>query len=444
MQLQVMPGAPLRGRIRVAADKSISHRALMLGSIAAGVSRVSNLLPSEDVLATVRAFQQMGVRIQQLSDTDWQIHGVGLHGLKRPPSALDMGNSGTALRLIVGLLCAQRWSSTVDGDASLRARPMHRIVEPLSKMGARIESNAGKPPLTITAAPHLRGIHCRMPIASAQVKSCLLLAGLYADGVTTVIEAAPTRDHTERLLKAFGADLATSAGEVRLTPPLRGAAGLQACDMQVPADLSSAAFFLVGACITPGSDLTLQNVGINPTRNGVLCILKRMGADLRISARASVGGEPVADIRVRHAALRGCRIHGDDIALAIDEMPALAVAAAFARGNTEIRDAGELRVKESDRIRGVASALAALGVAVTEHADGLTIVGRTDGADGAMTAIGGGRVDSCGDHRIAMAFAMAGGGAQGAVQVARCEPIATSFPDFVSVARHAGLNIQVL
>ena len=429
MRLLVTPGGPLRGEIRVAADKSISHRALLFGAIASGTSRVRNLLRGEDVLATLRAFRQMGVSINQTGEDEFAIEGVGLHGLRQPPAALDMGNSGTAFRLLAGLMCGQRWPSTLVGDESLSARPMGRIIEPLTRMGAVIEAKHQRPPLTISPSPKLRGIHYRMPLASAQVKSSLLLAGLYAEGATTLLEPAPTRDHTERMLAGFGYRVLRENRKVGVC----AGGELHACEIRVPADLSSAAFFLVGASIIRGSDVLLRGVGVNPSRSGVLSILQRMGANIEVVGRADAGGEPLADIRVRSAALRGCRIQGDDIALAIDEIPAIAVAAACARGTTKIRDAAELRVKESDRISSVAAGLKALGVTLEECADGLTIAGGS---------LSGGRVDSRGDHRIAMIFAMAGGAAKGAVEVVNCENIATSFPGFAGVARDAGLNID--
>lgn len=429
MRLLVTPGGPLGGEIRVAADKSISHRAVILGAIATGASRVQNLLEGEDVLATVGAFRQMGVSIENTAAGAYVIQGVGLHGLQPPPEALDMGNSGTAFRLVAGLLCGQRWPSTLVGDASLGARPMGRIIEPLTRMGAVIDADNHKPPLTIFPAPRLRGIHYAMPVASAQVKSSLLLAGLYAEGATSVAEPWPTRDHTERMLASFGCPVTAEKGKVGV----RGGGELHGGEIRVPADLSSAAFFLVGASIVRGSDVLLRRVGVNPSRSGVLAILKKMGADLELRDPASVGGEPVADLRVRAAGLRGCRIGGGDVASAIDEIPAIAVAAACARGITEIRDAGELRVKESDRIRSLVAGLRALGVAVEEHADGLTIAGGV---------IKGGRVESRGDHRIAMALAVAGGAAEAPVEVLDCENIATSFPEFCRVANDAGLDIH--
>ena len=448
VRLLVTPGGPLSGEIRVAADKSISHRAVILGAIATGTSRIQNLLEGEDVRATVGAFRQMGVSIEKTGAGGYVIEGVGLHGLQPPPAALDMGNSGTAFRLVAGLLCGQRWPSTLVGDASLSARPMGRIIEPLMRMGAVIDAAHHTPPLTISPAsrlpaPSLRGIDYAMPVASAQVKSSLLLAGLYAEGVTSVTEPWPTRDHTERMLAGFGYPVTSEKGRAekgkagpRISPriSLTGGGELRGCEIRVPADLSSAAFFLVGASIVRGSDVLLRRVGVNPSRNGVLAILKKMGADIELRDPATVGGEPVADLRVRAADLRGCRIDGGDVAAAIDEIPAIAVAAACARGTTEIRDAGELRFKESDRIRSVVAGLRALGVVAEEHADGLTITGGV---------IKGGRVESHGDHRIAMAFAVAGGAAEAPVEVLDCENIATSFPDFCRVANDAGMAIQI-
>ena len=447
VRLLVTPGGPLSGEIRVAADKSISHRSVILGAIATGTSRIQNLLEGEDVRATVGAFRQMGVSIEKTGAGVYTIEGVGLHGLQPPAAPLDMGNSGTAFRLVAGLLCGQRWPSTLVGDASLSARPMGRIIEPLMRMGAVIDAAHHTPPLTISQAPRLRGIDYAMPVASAQVKSSLLLAGLYAEGVTSVTEPWPTRDHTERMLAGFGYPVTSEKSRAEKGRAEKGKAGprggprisltgggeLRGCEIRVPADLSSAAFFLVGASIVRGSDVLLRRVGVNPSRNGVLAILKKMGADIELCDPATVGGEPVADLRVRAADLRGCRIDGGDVAAAIDEIPAIAVAAAYARGTTEIRDAGELRFKESDRIRSVVAGLRALGVAVEEHADGLTITGGV---------IKGGRVESHGDHRIAMAFAVAGGAAEAPLEVLDCENIATSFPDFCRVANDAGLAIQ--
>ncbi|MDD9884345.1 MAG: 3-phosphoshikimate 1-carboxyvinyltransferase [Gammaproteobacteria bacterium] len=461
MRLTVTPGAPLRGAIRVAADKSISHRAVIFASIADGVTRLRNLSQGADVRATVEAFRAMGVRIDAAAAGDVTIRGVGLRGLRQPPGAFDMGNSGTALRLLAGVLCAQPWPSKLSGDESLNARPMARIIAPLTQMGARIasESGDGCPPLLIAPAPRLRGIDYALPVASAQVKSALLLAGLYADGATTVTAPAATRDHTERMLAAFGAPVEVANGDgdgARVG--VRGGGELRAGDgdgdgewvLEVPADLSAAAFFLVAATVIDGSEIQLRGVGVNPTRSGILSILRRMGADLELRAERVVSGEPVADISARAAKLRGIDIGAAEVALAIDEIPALAVAAACAEGTTTIRGAAELRVKESDRLSAVAAGLTALGIAVEEHPDGLTIHGRGEGRGRGPFRGGvgrgpfrGGSVDSRGDHRIAMAFAVAGGAATGAVTVRDCANIGTSFPGFCQAARAAGLAVQV-
>ncbi|MDD9812580.1 MAG: 3-phosphoshikimate 1-carboxyvinyltransferase [Gammaproteobacteria bacterium] len=458
MRLTVTPGAPLRGAIRVAADKSISHRAVIFASIAAGVTRLRNLSRGADVRATVEAFRAMGVRIDEAGgDAEVKIRGVGLHGLRQPPGAIDLGNSGTALRLLAGVLCAQPWPSKLTGDESLNARPMARIIAPLTQMGARIasESGDGCPPLVIAPAPRLRGIDYALPVPSAQVKSALLLAGLYADGATTVTAPAATRDHTERMLAAFGAPVFADGDGDGDRVGVRGGGELRAGDgagdgdgdgdgelvLEVPADLSAAAFFLVAATVIDGSEIQLRGVGVNPTRSGILSILRRMGAGLELRAERVVSGEPVADIHARAAKLRGIDIGADEVALAIDEIPALAVAAACAEGSTTIRGAAELRVKESDRLSAVAAGLTALGIAVEEHPDGLTIHGRGEGRG--RGPFRGGIIDSRGDHRIAMAFAVAGGAATGAVTVRDCANIGTSFPGFCQTARAAGLAVQV-
>jgi len=459
VRLTVTPGAPLRGAIRVAADKSISHRAVIFASIADGVTRLRNLSRGADVRATLEAFRAMGVGIDDAADAEVKIRGVGLRGLRQPPGAIDLGNSGTALRLLAGVLCAQPWPSKLSGDESLNARPMARIIAPLTQMGARIasESGDGCPPLLIAPAPRLRGIDYALPVPSAQVKSALLLAGLYADGATTVTAPAATRDHTERMLAAFGAPVFVDGDRagVRGGGELRAGDGDGAGDgagdgdgdgdgewvLEVPADLSAAAFFLVAATVIDGSEIQLRGVGVNPTRSGVLSILRRMGAGLELRAERVVSGEPVADIHARAAKLRGIDIGAAEVALAIDEIPALAVAAACAEGTTTIRGAAELRVKESDRLSAVAAGLTALGIAVEEHPDGLTIHGRGEGRD--RGPFRGGSVDSRGDHRIAMAFAVAGGAATGAVTVRDCANIDTSFPGFCQTARAAGLAVQV-
>ena len=426
----VQPGGKLTGRVRVPGDKSISHRSVMLGSLADGTTRVTGLLEGEDVLSTLGAFRAMGVQAEGPDRGRLVIHGAGLRGLKAPAHPLDMGNSGTAMRLMAGILAGQAFDSELIGDASLSQRPMKRVADPLGKMGVVIATaDGGRPPLRIKGGQKLRAIDYKMPMASAQVKSCLLLAGLYADGETAVTEPAPTRDHTERMLRGFGYAVQTAGARISL----RGGGRLKACDIDVPADISSATFFLVGASIAPGSDVVLEHVGINPTRIGVINILKLMGANLELQNSREVGGEPVADIRVRAAPLRGVRIPGDQVPLAIDEFPALFIAAACASGETTLTGAHELRVKESDRIAVMAQGLQRLGIAARETPDGIVIQG------GNMQ---GGEVDSHGDHRIAMSFAMAALRATGPVTVRDCKNVDTSFPGFVELARRAGLEID--
>jgi 3-phosphoshikimate 1-carboxyvinyltransferase len=428
----VRPGGRLAGTLRVPGDKSVSHRSIMLGSIAAGVTRISGFLEGEDALATMNVFRALGVRIDGPAAGEVTVHGVGLRGLQAPGKTLDCGNSGTSMRLLSGLLAPQRFDSELTGDASLRGRPMRRVADPLAAMGARIDTaEGGRPPLRIHGNPALHGIDYAMPVASAQVKSALLLAGLYASGTTRITEPAPTRDHTERMLDAFGYAVRRDGATVSLT----GGGALQATEIGVPADISSAAFFMVGATIAPESDVTLAGVGINPTRTGVIEILRLMGADLALLNARRLGGEPVADIRVRAAALRGIDIPRDLVPLAIDEFPALFVAAANAHGRTVLRGAEELRVKESDRIQVMADGLAAIGARVEATSDGMII----DGA-----AYTGGTVESCGDHRIAMAFAMAALAARQPIVINDCANVATSFPGFVGTARGAGLAIEEL
>lgn len=427
----VKPGGHLTGTLRVPGDKSISHRAVMLGALADGTTRITGLLEGEDVLCTLGAFRAMGVLAKGPTAGRLTIQGVGLRGLRPPTQSLDMGNSGTAMRLMTGILAGQAFDSTLVGDASLSQRPMQRVAEPLSRMGARIETSAGgRPPLKIKGGQPLRGIDYPMPVASAQVKSALLLAGLYAVGETCVTEPAPTRDHSERMLRGFGYAVGVS-GARRC---VRGGGHLAACDIDVPADISSATFFMVGAAIAPGSDLTLEHVGINPTRVGVINILKLMGADIAVLNTREVGGEPVADLRVRYAGLKGIVIPREQVPLAIDEFPALFIAAAVASGETVLAGAEELRVKESDRIAVMAQGLKALGVEARETPDGIVIRGGT---------LRGGTVDSHGDHRIAMAFAIAALRADGAVTVRDCKNVDTSFPGFVGLASRAGLGIAL-
>ena len=430
LRFQVKPGDALRGCIRVPGDKSISHRAIMLGAIADGTTEVAGFLEGEDSLATLAAFRALGVPIEGPEVGRVRITGVGLRGLRAPQSDLGLGNSGTSMRLLAGLLAGQRFATTLVGDPSLSKRPMRRVTEPLGQMGARIETtDAGTAPLRIAPVAALRPISYELPVASAQVKSCLLLAGLYAEGETCVTEPAPTRDHTERMLAAFGHPVRRTGSRVCVT----GGRRLSACRLEIPGDISSAAFFLVGASVASGSDLTLEGIGVNPTRSGVLNILRAMGADIALTNPRNAGGEPVADVRVRAAPLQGIVIPRDQVPLAIDEFPALFIAAACARGETLLTGAEELRVKESDRIRVMAEGLVALGVAVEPRADGIRILGGD---------YGGGLVDSGGDHRIAMAFAIAALRAGDPIQVRDCANVNTSFPGFAALAAGVGLGIE--
>ena len=423
------PGGSARGQVRVPGDKSISHRSIMLGSLAEGTTEVEGFLESEDVLATLQALRDMGVVIEGPHHGRLTIHGVGLHGLKPAPGPIYLGNSGTSMRLLAGLLAAQSFDSTLTGDASLSRRPMDRVAEPLRAMGAQIETAPqGRPPLVIKGGQTLRGVCYEMPMASAQVKSSLLLAGLYAEGTTTVIEPAPTRDHTERMLRGLGHAVSTDGAQVSLA----SGAALKAARIEVPGDLSSAAFFLVAASIAEGSDLLLEHVGINPTRTGVIEILRLMGADIVVLNEREIGGEPVADLRVRSAPLHGIDIPEALVPLAIDEFPALFVAAACAAGRTVLRGAQELRVKESDRIQAMADGLAILGVSVEATPDGIII-------DGGQ--INGGVVDSRGDHRIAMAFSVAALRAQSPIHIHDCANVATSFPNFLALCAQVGMRV---
>jgi 3-phosphoshikimate 1-carboxyvinyltransferase len=425
------PGGALRGRLRVPGDKSISHRSIMLGALAEGRTHVTGFLDGEDCLATLAAFQAMGVPIERPEPRTVVIDGVGLHGLRAPAAALDMGNSGTAMRLMCGVLAGQSFDSTLVGDASLTRRPMRRVTEPLARMGARIETSpSGTPPLQVRGGQPLQGMQHAMTVASAQVKSALLLAGLWAAGETCVTEPAPTRDHTERMLQGFGYRVRREGATVCL----EGGGRLSGGRVDVPADISSAAFFLVGASIAPGSELVLEHVGINPTRTGVIEILRRMGASIEVLDERGIGGEPVAELRVRAAPLRGIVIPPELVPLAIDEFPALFVAAACAEGETLLTGAEELRVKESDRIQVMADGLQALGVDCEVLPDGIRIQG-TGGFDG-------GQVHSHGDHRIAMSFAMAALRARGPIEIQDCANVATSFPGFPALARAAGLGIR--
>jgi len=426
----ISPGGTLSGTISIPGDKSISHRAIMLGSIAEGMTDVYGFLEGEDALATLAVFRAMGVRIERPGPGRVTVHGVGAHGLKAPAETMDVGNSGTSMRLLAGLLAAQPFECVLSGDESLSRRPMRRVTEPLAQMGARIDTApGGTPPLTIHGHGALRGIRYDMPVASAQVKSALLLAGLYAAGDTCVREPAPTRDHTERMLDTLGWPTELRDGYICV----RGGARLRGARIDVPADISSAAFFLVGAAIAEGSDVLLPSVGINPTRTGVLDILKLMGADIELLDQRMLGGEPVADLRVRGGGLRGIEIPVELVPLAIDEFPALFIAAACAEGRTVLRGAEELRVKESDRIQVMADGLRTLGIDAQPTPDGMIIEGGR--------AFGGGSIESHGDHRIAMSFAVAALRAGEEIGIRDCDNVDTSFPGFVSTARTAGLGI---
>jgi len=431
VHFEVSPGGSIGGHIRVPGDKSISHRAIMLGSLAEGATEVDGFLQGEDTLATLAAFRAMGVGIEHPAEGCLRIHGVGLQGLKAPAGPLDLGNSGTSMRLLAGLLAGQPFDSELTGDASLRRRPMRRVVTPLAKMGASIELQADDmPPLKIHGGRSLRGIEYALPMASAQVKSCVLLAGLYARGRTCVIEPAPTRDHTERMLQGFGHALDRSGPRICL----KGGGRLQGCCIQVPADISSAAFFMVGGVLSGGAELVLEAVGVNPTRTGVIDILRLMGADIELQNPREEGGEPVADIRVRSSCLHGIEIPPRLVPLAIDEFPAIFIAAACAEGETVLTGAGELRVKESDRIQVMAEGLRQLGITALTAEDGILIRGGQ---------LRGGEIESHGDHRVAMAFAIAALRSTEAVRIRDCANVDTSFPGFIGLAREAGLGIRM-
>ena len=424
-----MRGEALRGEPAVPGDKSISHRAILLAALADGVSRIDGFLEGADTRATAAIFGRLGVRIDAQADGVRIVHGVGIDGLRAADGALDCGNAGTAMRLLSGLLSGQGFDSTLVGDASLSRRPMQRVTAPLASMGARIDAVDGHAPLHIRGGQPLQGIDYTLPVASAQVKSALLLAGLRARGETVVREPQPTRDCTERMLQAFGYPIAYREGEARVS----GGHRLRATDVAVPADFSSAAFFLVAGALVPGSELHLRRVGVNPRRIGLLPVLRAMGADILATDLRDQGGEPVADLRVRHAPLHGIEVPVGHVADMIDEFPVLCVAAACAQGTTTIRGAAELRVKESDRIATMAAGLRALGIDVHERPDGAVIHGGR---------LRGGTVDSHGDHRIAMAFAVAAQLADGEVRIGDVANVATSFPGFDVLARQAGFGLR--
>jgi 3-phosphoshikimate 1-carboxyvinyltransferase len=433
---EARPTLEVAGALGVPGDKSVSHRALMLAGISEGRSEVTGFLASEDCLATLNAMRALGVRIEQPSATHVLVHGVGMHGLKGAERELDMGNAGTAIRLFTGLLAAQPFESRLVGDASLMKRPMERVAKPLREMGADVLTDNGTPPVQIRATGRLRGIHYRMPMASAQVKSAILLAALYADGPTTVTAPAASRDHSERMLASCGVQVEVTGLQVVLRPPQR----LSGFALNVPGDFSSAAFFIVAGLLGAGGEgLLIKNVGMNPTRNGLLEILKRMGAQIEILNARDSGKEPVADLNVRRSPLRGIAVPAELVPLAIDEFPILFIAAACAQGETVVTGAEELRVKESDRIAAMSAGLAALNVSHQVAPDGMRVQGRAEGP-----AFSGGEVESLGDHRIAMSFAIASLRAAAPILIRDVANVATSFPGFVPMARSVGLDLSEL
>ncbi|UCC65663.1 MAG: 3-phosphoshikimate 1-carboxyvinyltransferase [Anaerolineae bacterium] len=409
----------MRGRARVPGDKSISHRALLLGAIAAGASRVGNCLAAGDPLATLRAVRALGIEVEALDATTLIVHGRGLHGLGEPDDVLDCGRSGTTMRLLAGLLAGQPFLSLLTGEAQLRRRPMGRVVEPLRRMGATVLGREGglRPPLALQGGG-LHGVDYTLPVASAQVKSALLLAGLYADGATTLREPGPARDHTERMLTAMGCELQIADRELRMAPVER----LGALDVSVPGDFSSAAYFIAAATLVPGSEIAIEGVGVNPTRTGLLDVLRTMGADVSLQDERTVSGEPVANLTVRASALQGTEVGGERVVRTIDELPILAVAATQAQGETIVRDAAELRVKETDRIATTVQELRHLGAEIEPQPDGFLVHG--------PTPLRGTLVHSHGDHRLAMALTVAGLIAQGETLVQDMDCVDDSFPGF--------------
>ncbi|QHG92633.1 3-phosphoshikimate 1-carboxyvinyltransferase [Coxiella endosymbiont of Amblyomma sculptum] len=432
MHYCITPSNNLSGEITVPGDKSISHRSTILASIAEGQTRIDGFLMGEDNLATVKVFQKMGVVIKIDRDKNvLLVCGVGKYGLNIPSGKLDCGNSGTSIRLLAGLLSGQSFTTNLTGDLSLQNRPMKRIIDPLVRMGANIDSKGIFPPLKIFGNPNLKGIHYHLPVASAQVKSCLLLAGLYAKGETCVTELMPSRNHTERLLKyVFKYPIQIK----NLRTCLSGDGLLKAGNITIPGDISSAAFFIVAATITPGSCICLRQVGINPTRIGIINLLKMMGANIKIVKYRKKNTEPIGDILVRHAQLKGINIPRKQIPLAIDELPVLLIAAAAARGKTLLRGAEELRIKETDRISVMKEGLEKLGIKTTSFSDGLIVQGGE---------FQGGTISSHHDHRVAMAFSIAGITARSAVYIRNCENVKTSFPNFVELAKKLGMKLKV-
>tara|TARA_B100000614_G_scaffold177748_1_gene158678 strand:+ start:1560 stop:2915 length:1356 start_codon:yes stop_codon:yes gene_type:complete len=434
--LTAEPSHGLAGRISVPGDKSISHRALIFGALAVGETRISGLLEGEDVLATAETMRRLGARVTRHEDGTWSVFGVGVGGLSEPAEPLDFGNSGTGARLVMGLVAGHPITATFIGDASLSRRPMGRVINPLTEMGAHFHAReGGRMPLTLTGARQPMPITYRSPVASAQVKSAILLAGLNTPGITTVIEATPTRDHTERMLKAFGAHIALETGkDGALAISLTGEPELTPCPIAVPGDPSSAAFPVVAALLTPGSEVVVEGITLNPHRAGLYTTLMEMGGDIEVMNQREEGGEPVADLRVRSSSLKGIDVPPERAASMIDEYPVLAIAAAFAEGATRMSGIHELRVKESDRIAATASGLRANGIKVHETEDSMTVEGR------AGEVSGGGHVATHMDHRIAMSFLVMGLAAQKPVTVDDAAMIATSFPDFVRLMSGLGAS----
>lgn len=441
VKFKVQPGGTIKGRIRVPGDKSISHRSIMLGAISEGITTVTGFLEGDDSLATLKAFQDMGVQIEGPDNGNVTIHGVGLKGLQKPNKPLDMGNSGTAMRLMAGILAGQDFDCELIGDASLSKRPMKRVTDPLRAMGAKIETaEGGMPPLKITGtgAGTLKAIDYILPMASAQVKSCVLLAGLYADGKTCATEPAPTRDHTERMLNGFGYEVVSEKiDSQQMKACLVGGGKLTGRHIDVPSDISSAAFFMAAAAVSKGSDLVIEHVGMNPTRVGIVNILKLMGADISLENAHEVGGEPVADVHIRYAPLKGINIPEELVALAIDEFPVLFVVAASAEGQTILTGAEELRVKESDRIQVMADALQAVGVDALPTTDGMVING---GIQSKQSAV----IQSHHDHRISMAMTIAGLNAVSEIVIDDCANVNTSFPTFLELINQVGMQVEAI
>lgn len=438
MRMIVREAKGLGGRVKVPGDKSISHRALLLGAIAEGTTRVRNFLPAADCLATLACVRALGVEVERLSETELIVHGQGLHGLTEPKDILDCAGSGTTMRLLAGILAGQPFYSVLTGNEQLRRRPMGRIVEPLRQMGATVlgRDDGRLPPLIILGG-NLHGIEYRLPVASAQVKSAILLAGLYADGPTVIHEPGPARDHTERMLAAMGANIQYPISNIKAqekngaTITLRRASGLSPLNIVVPGDISSAAYFIAAACLVPGSEVAIEGIGVNPTRTGLLDALREMGADILIENQQEIGGEPVADavVRAGHgvSALRGIEVRGDQVPRMIDEFPILAVVASQAEGETIVRDAAELRVKETDRIAAMVAELRKLGACIKERDDGFVVEG--------PTTLVGSQVNSHGDHRLAMSLAIAGLVAEGETTIEGADCIADSFPSFEEILR---------